>query len=84
MGLTRGFMYAGAARVLVSLWSVDDRARTPLMRRFYQAMRRAIAGFIAQRLQRRMEHLGQEPIGKLADFLSGTIVQLGQPSVETV
>jgi len=27
-------------------------------------MRRAIAGFIAQRLQRRMEHLGQEPIGK--------------------
>ena len=26
VGLTRGFMYAGAARVVVSLWSVNDKA----------------------------------------------------------
>ncbi|MBI3653500.1 MAG: CHAT domain-containing protein [Acidobacteria bacterium] len=38
MGLTRGFMYAGAARVLVSLWDVDDEATAALMSRFYQAM----------------------------------------------
>ncbi len=38
IGLTRGFMYAGAARVTASLWSVDDRATAELMKRFYQGM----------------------------------------------
>lgn len=38
VGLTRGFMYAGAARVLVSLWNIDDAATAELMRRFYQEM----------------------------------------------
>src|SRR6185503_15519820 len=38
VGLTRGFMYAGAARVLVSLWDVNDEATAELMSRFYQAM----------------------------------------------
>ncbi|MFL6201149.1 MAG: CHAT domain-containing protein [Thermoanaerobaculia bacterium] len=38
VGLTRGFMYAGAARVLASLWSVDDRATSVLMERFYGHM----------------------------------------------
>lgn len=36
IGLTRGFMYAGAARVVVSLWSVSDRATADLMQRFYK------------------------------------------------
>jgi len=38
VGLTRGFMYAGAARVLVSLWDVDDEATAALMTRFYEGM----------------------------------------------
>jgi CHAT domain-containing protein/tetratricopeptide (TPR) repeat protein len=38
IGLTRGFMYAGAARVLASLWKVDDRATAELMQHFYQGM----------------------------------------------
>ncbi|HEX5718123.1 MAG TPA: CHAT domain-containing protein, partial [Thermoanaerobaculia bacterium] len=38
VGLTRGFMYAGAARVLASLWSVDDRATSVLMKSFYGHM----------------------------------------------
>lgn len=38
VGLTRGFMYAGAARVVVSLWSVDDEATSELMSRFYSRM----------------------------------------------
>lgn len=38
VGLTRGFMYAGAARVLASLWSVDDKATSVLMRSFYGHM----------------------------------------------
>ena len=38
VGLTRGFMYAGAARVVVSLWSVNDKATSELMTKFYQKM----------------------------------------------
>jgi len=36
MGLTRGFMYAGSARVLASLWSVEDRATSKLMEKLYR------------------------------------------------
>ena len=38
IGLTRGFMYAGAARVVVSLWEVNDEATAELMKKFYEAM----------------------------------------------
>jgi CHAT domain-containing protein len=38
VGLTRGFMYAGAARVLVSLWEVNDHATAELMARLYRGM----------------------------------------------
>lgn len=38
IGLTRGFMYAGAARVVASLWKVDDAATADLMKRFYIGM----------------------------------------------
>ncbi len=36
VGLTRGFMYAGAARVVVSLWAVSDQATSELMAKFYR------------------------------------------------
>ncbi len=38
VGLARGFMHAGAPRVVASLWKVDDRATSELMRLFYAAM----------------------------------------------
>ena len=38
IGLTRGFMYAGAPRVLASLWAVDDVATADLMKLFYEGM----------------------------------------------
>ena len=38
VGLTRGFMYAGAPRVVASLWRIDDRATADMMKRFYEAM----------------------------------------------
>ena len=38
IGLTRGFMYAGAKRVVVSLWSVNDKATAYLMANFYRGM----------------------------------------------
>jgi len=36
IGLTRAFMHAGAARVLVSLWDVSDEATAELITRFYR------------------------------------------------
>jgi CHAT domain-containing protein len=38
MGLTRGFMYAGASRVVATLWKVNDVASASLMSGFYRAM----------------------------------------------
>jgi CHAT domain-containing protein/Tfp pilus assembly protein PilF len=38
IGLTRGFMYAGASRVVASLWNADDAATAYLMKRFYKVM----------------------------------------------
>lgn len=38
VSLTRGFMYAGAPRVIVSLWGVSDLGTTELMVRFYHGM----------------------------------------------
>jgi CHAT domain-containing protein len=38
VGITRGFMYAGAPRVVASLWQIDDRATAEFMKRFYQAV----------------------------------------------
>jgi CHAT domain-containing protein/Tfp pilus assembly protein PilF len=36
VNLTRSFMYAGAARVMVSLWDVNDRSTAELMTHFYR------------------------------------------------
>lgn len=38
VGLTRGFLYAGASGVVSSLWKVEDAATAELMKRFYRAM----------------------------------------------
>ncbi|MBL1198988.1 MAG: tetratricopeptide repeat protein [Nostoc sp. GBBB01] len=38
VGLTRGFMYAGAARVTVSLWNAKDQSTKELMIAFYKQM----------------------------------------------
>jgi CHAT domain-containing protein len=38
VGLTRGFMYAGAPRVMASLWNVDDVATSELMKNLYENM----------------------------------------------
>ena len=38
IGLTRGFMYAGAPRVAATLWKVDDAATAELMSNFYRFM----------------------------------------------
>jgi len=51
IGLTRAFLYAGAPRVLVSLWKVDDRATAELMVRFYRGLEEPAAGTAAETLR---------------------------------
>ena len=38
LGLTRGFLYAGAPRVVASLWWIDDRATAALMAELYRGL----------------------------------------------
>jgi CHAT domain-containing protein len=38
VGLARAFMYAGAPRVVASLWQVSDLATAELMKKFYRGM----------------------------------------------
>ncbi len=38
MGLTRGLMYAGSKRAVVSLWQVDDKGTSQLMPKFYSSV----------------------------------------------
>ena len=38
IGLTRGFLYAGAPRVVATLWEVDDRTTALVMKHFYEGM----------------------------------------------
>jgi CHAT domain-containing protein/tetratricopeptide (TPR) repeat protein len=38
IGLTRGFLYAGAPRVVATLWEIDDRTTAEVMKRFYEGV----------------------------------------------
>src|SRR3989442_415357 len=60
IGLTRGFMYAGASSVVASLWKVDDEATAELMKRFYANMlQRAVTPATA--LRAAQNSIRQEP-----------------------
>jgi tetratricopeptide (TPR) repeat protein len=60
VGLVRGFMSAGAARVVASLWKVDDEATALLMREFYSGLLRDGLSASAA-LQRAQMQLWQNP-----------------------
>ncbi|MBR8840746.1 MAG: CHAT domain-containing protein [Stigonema ocellatum SAG 48.90 = DSM 106950] len=38
VGLTRGLMYAGGERLVLSLWQVEDKGTSMLMQEFYKEM----------------------------------------------
>jgi CHAT domain-containing protein/tetratricopeptide (TPR) repeat protein len=75
IGLTRGFMYAGASRVIASLWGVDDRATAELMKRFYRGMlsqrMRPAAALKAAQTELRAERGWQAPYYWAAFTLEG-------------
>ena len=74
VALTRGFLAAGAPRVVASLWSVDDRATAELMGRFYRGL---IAGKLAPgaALRRAQLELAGSPRWKSPYYWAGFALQ---------
>ncbi len=73
LGLTRGFMYAGAKRVVASLWQVDDRATATLMQYFYEGLLRdglPPSAALAQAKQR----MQREPRWRHPNYWSGFVL----------
>ena len=74
IALTRGFMYAGAKRVVASLWKVDDSATAALMTHFYKEMftndKRP-----AEALQSAQIHISRQKRWQSAYYWAGFVLQ---------
>jgi CHAT domain-containing protein/predicted negative regulator of RcsB-dependent stress response len=73
VGMTRGLMYAGALRVAVSLWSVDDQSTSELMQDFYTNLWRSKKSHAAslREAQLKMWKQGKAPYYWAAFTLQG-------------
>ena len=84
IGLTRGFMYAGALSVVASLWKVDDEATAELMRHFYKFMLRdnfsPAAALREAQLELRKQKRWQSPYYWSGFIIQGQYVQRQTPS----
>lgn len=85
VGLTRGFLSAGAAQVVSSLWKVDDRATAELMREFYKNLparegRPAAALRAAQMYMASTKRWGKSPYYWAGFCLQGDWSQTVDPS----
>jgi len=72
--LARAFFYAGARRVVASLWPVDDRASVAFMRAFYGAMLGKHLG-AAQALVEAQREMRANPRWQAPYYWSGYIVE---------
>jgi len=79
-GISRGFMYAGAKRVVASLWEVNDASTSQLMKGFYQALRPG-AGAGSRRpaaaLREAQLHLMRQRIWRSPYYWAAFVVQGG-------
>ena len=75
MALTRGFMYAGAARLVASLWKVDDVATARLMEQFYKEMfsngKKPAAALRAAQLYMQKQRRWKSPVHWAGFFIQG-------------
>ncbi len=74
IGMSRGFMYAGAPRLVVSLWKVNDQATAELMKRFYNGMIREKLRPAAA-LRAAQAAMAQEPRWRAPNYWAGFILQ---------
>ena len=78
VGLARAFFFAGASRVLASLWSVDDAATFALMERFYRGMLGPQHLSAAAALRAAQVSLSREKRWHLPYYWGGFVLQ-GEP-----
>jgi CHAT domain-containing protein len=74
VGLTRAFMYAGAARVVSSLWEVESKATAELMTRFYRKMLREKLEPAAA-LRAAQISMSQDPRWRSPYYWAGFVIQ---------
>ena len=74
IGLTRGFMYAGASTVVASLWKVDDEATAELMKHFYANMLQK-GMRPAEALRSAQNTLRQNPAWQSPHYWAGFVLQ---------
>ena len=74
IGLTRGFMFAGASSVVSSLWRVDDEATSELMKYFYANMLQK-GMRPAEALRAAQNTLRQDPTWQSPHFWAGFTLQ---------
>jgi CHAT domain-containing protein len=75
VGLTRGFMYAGAPRVLASLWKVEEAATAELMVRFYEGILGAQQLRPAAALRQAQIEMWRKPQRRAPYFWSAFVLQ---------
>jgi CHAT domain-containing protein/tetratricopeptide (TPR) repeat protein len=75
LGLARGFMYAGAPRVVTTLWKVDDRATAELMSRFYRGMLGPRRLAPAAALRAAQSSMREEPRWRAPYYWAGFVLQ---------
>ena len=74
IGLTRGFMYAGATSVVASVWKVDDEVTAELMKRFYTEMLKN-GKTPAEALRLAQNSIRQEPQWSAPHYWAGFTLQ---------
>ncbi len=73
LSFTRGFFYAGASRVLVSLWEVDDEAGAELISHFYRGL--LVEGLSpAEALRRAQLWMRQQPAWQAPYYWAGFVL----------
>lgn len=73
--LAEGFLYAGAHRVLATLWPVDDAATSELMARFYDALLAGERFAPATALRQAQLSLAREPHWQHPHYWAGFVLQ---------
>ncbi len=72
IGITRGFLYAGASTVVASLWQVADEATAVLMERFYANLARMNKRDALRAAQLELARRSPQPYFWASFYLSGS------------
>ncbi|RMD58563.1 CHAT domain-containing protein, partial [Candidatus Parcubacteria bacterium] len=75
IGMTRAFLYAGASNLMVSLWPVEDRSTSELMRAFYANLKQGMP--LPRALQQAKQRLLHAPDARSNPFYWGPFVLIG-------